>query len=246
MVRSTANESRQLQTNPGARGGVKNGAMAAKPEVRPLVKRLTQEQRRERSESRMLAAAIELIARQGSGRTTLVEIGRAAGYTHGLVGHRFGSKGGLVSRLLKNLQRDFAGKQLADITQHRKGLDALLEVVKSSLILMAAGSRSARVIRALTVMAAEALGPTPENLGDVVSLNRNFKAVLRRLIEEGVAAGEIRKDVRPAEQATAILGTIRGIEIQWCQDPQSISMESLIAEVIESLRRSLERRPPAN
>jgi AcrR family transcriptional regulator len=202
--------------------------------------RLTQDQRRERSESRMLAAAIELFAHQGSGRTTLVEIGQAAGYTHGLVGHRFGSKSGLVRRLLKNLQRDFTKRQLAEITERRTGLEALLEVVKSSLNLMAEGTTSARVIQALTILAGEALGPAPEIRNDVIALNRNFRVILRKLIEEGIEAGEIRKGVRPAEQATAILALLRGIEIQWCQEPQSISLESMIAEVTESLRRSLQ------
>ena len=188
----------------------------------------------------MLAAAIELFAHQGSGRTTLVEIGQAAGYTHGLVGHRFGSKSGLVRRLLKNLQRDFTKRQLADITERRTGLEALLEVVKSSLNLMAEGTTSARVIQALTILAGESLGPAPEILNDVIALNRNFRVILRKLIEEGMEAGEIRKDVRPPEQATAILALLRGIEIQWCQEPQSISLESMIAEVTESLRRSLQ------
>ena len=192
----------------------------------------------------MLAAAIELFARQGSGRTTLVEIGQVAGYTHGLVGHRFGSKSGLVRRLLKNLQRDFTRKQLADITQRRTGLEALLDVVKSSLRLMAEGTKSSRVIRALTVLAAEALGPTPEILNDVIGVNRNFRSVLRRLIEQGIEAGEIRKDVRPAEQAAAILGMLRGIEIQWCQEPQSIPLDTISAEVTDSLRRSLQSTPP--
>jgi AcrR family transcriptional regulator len=218
--------------------------MAAESESRTAGKRLTQDQRRERSESRMLAAAIELFARQGSGRTTLVEIGQVAGYTHGLVGHRFGSKSGLVRRLLKNLQRDFTRKQLADITQRRTGLEALLEVVKSSLNLMAEGTKSARVIRALTVLAAEALGPTPEILNDVIGVNRNFRAILRKLIEQGIEAGEIRKDVRPAEQAAAILGMLRGIEIQWCQEPQSLPLDSIIAEVTDSLRRSLQSSSP--
>ncbi len=68
--------------------------------------------------------------------------------------------------------------------------------------------------------------------------------MLRKLIEQGIEAGEIRKDVRPAEQATAILGLLRGIEIQWCQEPQSISLESVIAEVTESLRRSLQSSSP--
>jgi AcrR family transcriptional regulator len=218
--------------------------MAAESESRTAGKRLTQDQRRERSESLMLAAAIELFARQGSGRTTLVEIGQVAGYTHGLVGHRFGSKSGLVRRLLKNLQRDFTRKQVADITNRRTGLEALLEVVKSSLNLMAEGTKSARVIRALTVLAAEALGPTPEILSDVIGVNRNFRAMLRKLIEQGIEAGEIRKDVRPAEQAAAILGMLRGIEIQWCQEPQSLPLDSISAEVTDSLRRSLQNSSP--
>jgi AcrR family transcriptional regulator len=192
----------------------------------------------------MLAAAIELFGRQGSGRTTLVEIGKVAGYTHGLVGHRFGSKSGLVRRLIKNLQRDFSRRQLTEITERRTGLEALLEVVRSSLNLMAVGTTSARVIRALTVLAGEALGPVPEILGDVIGLNRNFKVVLRKLIEEGIAAGEIRKDARPAEQAALIVGMLRGIEIQWCQDSDSIPLDSIISEVTTSLRRSLQSSAP--
>jgi AcrR family transcriptional regulator len=203
-------------------------------------KRLTQDERRERSESRMLAAAVELFASQGSGRTTLVEIGKVAGYTHGLVGHRFGSKGGLVRRLLRNLQRDFSRRQLTEITARRTGLEALLDVVRSSLNLMAEGTTSARVIRALTVLAGEALGPVPEILNDVISLNRNFKVVIRRLIEQGIEAGEIRAEVRPAEQATIILGMLRGIEIQWSQEPGSIPLDAISQEVIASLRRSLQ------
>jgi len=214
--------------------------MAAESESRNPARRLTQDERRERSESRMLAAAIELFARQGSGRTTLVEIGKVAGYTHGLVGHRFGSKSGLVRRLIKNLQRDFTRRQLSEITERRGGLEALLEVVRSSLKLMAEGTTSARVIRALTVLAGEALGPVPEILADVNSLNRNFKSVLRKLIEQGIEAGEIRKDVRPAEQGALILGILRGMEMQWCQDPNAIVLDSMINEVIASLRRSLQ------
>ena len=226
------------------RAAIDERQMAAESQSRISTKRLTQEERRERSESRMLAAAIELFGRQGSGRTTLVEIGKVAGYTHGLVGHRFGSKSGLVRRLIKNLQRDFARRQLSEITERRTGLEALLEVVRSSLNLMAEGTTSARVIRALTVLGGEALGPVPEILGDVIGLNRNFKAVLRKLVEQGIEAGEIRADVSPAEQATLIVGMLRGIEIQWCQDSDSIPLDAIIKEVITSLRKSLQSSAP--
>jgi AcrR family transcriptional regulator len=188
----------------------------------------------------MLAAAIELFARQGSGRTTLVEIGRQSGYTHGLVSHRFGSKSGLVRQLLKNLQRDFTTRQLPEATEHGAGLEALLEVVRSILGLMSEGAKSARAIRALTVLMAEALGPVPELAADAIALNRNFRAVLRKLIEQGIEAGEIRKDVRPDDQAAMIVALIRGVEVQWSLDPRGIALESVIAEIIASLRRSLQ------
>jgi AcrR family transcriptional regulator len=222
------------------RAAVQNRNLPADSEPRSPVKRLTQDERRERSESRMLAAAIDLFAGQGSGRTTLVEIGKVAGYTHGLVGHRFGSKSGLVRRLIKNLQRDFTRRQISDVATRSTGLEALLEVVRSSLRLMADGTTSARVIRALTVLAGEALGPVPEILGDVITLNRNFKGVLRKLIEQGIEAGQIRKDVRPAEQAALILAMLRGIEMQWCQDPTTIALDAVTDEVITSLRTSLQ------
>ncbi len=225
---------------PGTRSAISNREMAAESESPRPARRLTQDERRERSESRMLAAAIELFARQGSGRTTLVQIGKVAGYTHGLVGHRFGSKSGLVRSLIKNLQRDFTRRQLSEITGRRIGLEALLDVVRSSLKLMAEGTTSARVIRALTVLAGEALGPVPEILTDVIGLNRNFKSVLRKLIEQGIEAGEIRQDVRPAEQAALILGMLRGIEIQWCQDPAGVALDSIIEEVTAALRHSLQ------
>ncbi len=229
-------------TRPKTRSAISQYEMAAESEPRDATKRLTQDERRERSESRMLAAAVELFGRQGSGRTTLVEIGKVAGYTHGLVGHRFGSKSGLVRRLIKNLQRDFTRRQLTEITERSRGLEALLEVVRSSLKLMAEGTTSARVIRALTVLAGEALGPVPEILSDVITLNRNFKTVLRRLVEQGIEAGEIRPDAHPAEQAAMILGMLRGIEIQWCQDPNSIPLDAMINEVTASLRKSLHNR----
>ena len=108
---------------------------------------------------------------------------------------------------------------------------------------MAEGAKSARAIRALTVLMAEALGPVPELAADAIALNRNFRAVLRKLIEQGIEAGEIRKDVRADDQAAIIVALIRGIEMQWSLDPRGIALESVIAEAIASLRRSLQSQP---
>src|SRR5258708_20337519 len=80
-----------------------------------LLPRRTQRERRELSHHRMLDAALTLIARQGSSRTTLSQIGEASGYTHGLVSHRFGCKSELVRTLIQKLQTDFAKSILPDL-----------------------------------------------------------------------------------------------------------------------------------
>ena len=87
-------------------------------------RRRTQAQRRELSDQRMIDAAFKLIERQGGSRTTLVEIGELSGYSHGLVSHRFGSKGALVRAVTERLQHDFA-KMLEPALAGRHGMEAL-------------------------------------------------------------------------------------------------------------------------
>ena len=75
-------------------------------------KRRTQAERKAESERRIIRAARELFARQGYMRTTLIEVGQSAGYTGGLVTHRFGSKEGLLNAVVDNSARRFAEEQV--------------------------------------------------------------------------------------------------------------------------------------
>jgi len=54
--------------------------------------RRTQEQRRTEAEQKLLQSAIELIAEQGGGPTSLAQIGDRAGFSRGIVNHHFGSR----------------------------------------------------------------------------------------------------------------------------------------------------------
>src|SRR5258708_1878284 len=119
-------------------------------------RRRTQAQRRELSDQRMLDAAFKLIERQGGSRTTLVEIGDLSGYSHGLVSHRFGSKGELVRAATRRLQHEFA-KLLEPALAGRHGLKALLITAETYLRTAASSDRNA-----MYVLIGEALGPLPE------------------------------------------------------------------------------------
>src|SRR4030088_2002423 len=61
--------------------------------------RRTQEERTARSDQLMIQAAIALLIERGVQGTTLAAIGERAGYSRGLVTHRFGSKAGLLAHV---------------------------------------------------------------------------------------------------------------------------------------------------
>ena len=195
--------------------------------------RRTQHERRQLSHRRMLAAAAALIARQGSSRTTLMEIGEASGYTHGLVSHRFGSKGALVRTLIAKLQTDF-GKSVLPVLEGQSGIKALKLLVEKYL--RAAASRDRL---AMYVLIGEALGPVPEIKSDLAEADRNFRHAIEALIEDGIRSGEIRKNIDPAAQAAILVGTLRGLVIQNLLKPGAFDLEAVCRELNSNLERTL-------
>jgi AcrR family transcriptional regulator len=66
-------------------------------------RRLTQEERRENAERRILDAATRLIADKGLDGFTLADVGEAAGFSRGLPAHYFKSKDGLLAAVVRRL-----------------------------------------------------------------------------------------------------------------------------------------------
>tara|TARA_Y100001970_G_C14141843_1_gene807567 strand:- start:178 stop:816 length:639 start_codon:yes stop_codon:yes gene_type:complete len=86
--------------------------------------RLTQAQRTEISDMRMLDAAIALIVERGPAATSLKEVGLKAGYSRGLAGQRFGSKDNLMAFVLRNVGDTWL-QQLKIKTGGKTGLVAI-------------------------------------------------------------------------------------------------------------------------
>src|SRR6266403_5658215 len=200
---------------------------------RPLPRR-TQRERRELSHHRMLDAALTLIARQGSSRTTLSQIGEASGYTHGLVSHRFGCKSELVRTLIQKLQTDFATSVLPEL-KGKNGIKALK--LLSEKYLRATAAHSSRL--ALYVLIGEALGPVPEIRPELAKADENFRRSIQKLIEDGIRAGEIRVSVDARTQAALILATLRGLVIQRILHPDSFDVDTVCRDMKSNLERTL-------
>ena len=83
-------------------------------------RRLTQAERTEISDNRMLEAAVRLIVEHGPAATSLKEIGMLAGYSRGLAGQRFGSKDRLFAFVLRRVGETWLG-HLKQATENLTG-----------------------------------------------------------------------------------------------------------------------------
>jgi AcrR family transcriptional regulator len=196
-------------------------------------RRRTQQERRRLSHDRMLDAAVALIARQGSSRTTLSEIGERSGYTHGLVSHRFGSKSALVRALIHKLQADFM-KSIGPALKGTKGLKALKLVCESYL---RAAAREERL--AMYALIGEALGPIPEIKPDLAKADQNFRRGIESRVEEGIRSGEIRAGIDPQAQSALIVATLRGLVIQRQLNPAAFKLDIVIKDMNRNLERTM-------
>ena len=216
---------------------------SAARKVPVAAERRSQTERREEAEHRLLEAALEIVARRGSVRMTLAEVGEAAGYSRGLPAHRFGSKAGLVHALAGYIGERF-GQQREQGPKPEPGLDAILGNIRFYFNLARAPSRAAAgrragapaearpvaqpvaqpgnaftATRALLVMMTEScMEPNADLRAEVAAYNCTALAWFEQHIRIGIERGQIAADNDPAITAVILLGAMRGVLLQWLVD----------------------------
>lgn len=198
--------------------------------------RRTQAERRADSEQRLIRASVELIVEHGLENTSLADIGRRAGASHALVNHRFGSKDELVDRIIEEATRYYAAKARERV-RHRSGLEALLEICDLYLDLVDGPDPLGRVH---VVMWSEAIAHTATRREAQLEWDRQFRAFVGDLIEDGIAQGKVRSDVPVADTALTIVGALRGVAMQLLLDEgiDLPSAQALIRSVVLDNLRS--------
>ncbi|MET1073303.1 MAG: TetR/AcrR family transcriptional regulator [Umezawaea sp.] len=195
--------------------------------------RLTQQERRDRTEVALVAAAAELVVESGLRSMTLARVGERAGYSRGIVNHHFGTKQALLEALAHATQSGF----VPGLDRFQPGLDRLLAVVEGYV--GALGDVSV-INRAFLLLWAES-STTPE-LSDLFrARDEGFRRRLRADVEAGVAEGRVRPEVAPDDVAVTILAQLRGIGLQRLLDPDAVDTERLRHVVADQWRRALSR-----
>ena len=196
--------------------------------------RRTQAERVAESDTRMLQAAMRLVATRGYMQTTLEAIGVEAGYSRGLVSHRFGSKDKLLEELVNRVTEDFR-QGLLQRLQGLSGLDAVFCEIDCYLEGMDDPPLSSR---AFFVLMLESIGPAPQIREHFAQFGKRWQAALARTLSKGQQLGSIRADINPAAEARLLIATMRGLRTQSMLDPASND----IARDIAALKKSLTQR----
>ncbi|MFI8326014.1 TetR/AcrR family transcriptional regulator [Streptomyces sp. NPDC085529] len=147
---------------------------------------------------RLLVAAVEAFAERGYHATTTRDIAGRAGMSPAALYIHYKTKEELLHRISR-IGHDRA-LEILRAAELRDGApsDRLADAVRSFVRWHAERHTTARVVQ----YELDALGP--EHRGEIVELRRETEATVRRIIEEGVAAGEF--DVAdPAGTTVAVL-----------------------------------------
>ena len=198
----------------------------------PQPKRRTQRERRAQSEQRIIRAAADLFAEQGYLRTTLNQIGSAAGYTGGLVSHRFGSKEGLLQAVVARMTGRFRDEQLSEAIRDQSGAAVLESFIEAYLNEVQVREKS---MRTLYVIIGAGLAAVPEVKEGVTALNRAAREVLATMIKNGQNEGDFRTDITAEDGAVMVLGILRGVVMQRLDDHQAVDIPrqtKLVKEVV--------------
>ena len=196
----------------------------------------TQAERVAASDRALIDAAVDLIAERGYERTTLALIGEKAGYSRGLVTQRFGNKENLLWAVMRQILDRWSTRAVEPRVADKVGVAALQTILAAYLD---ACDKSPKRIRAYYALLREADGPVPSIRETIKKLHVTERESIAAYIRAGQRDGSVRRDVDPDAEATAFLGVMRGVTMQWLLDPKAVDLVGTLTQYGVSLERTL-------
>jgi AcrR family transcriptional regulator len=196
--------------------------------------RLTQAQRRQRAEERIITAAISIIAERGLQHLTLAAAGEGAGYSRSITSHHFGKKDALLVAICRHITSSFSQHVFG--LPPKPGLSRIEEIVRSYF---AGAKHNSTRIRALHLILTEAVS-SPLLKQALAEVNNNSVSGIEQQIKKGMELGEIRSNIDAHALAVLILAALRGVMAQHLIDKNAVDLDQLREHFLHTLRRTLQ------
>lgn len=161
-----------------------------------------------------------LFAEQGYSETTTRQLSAEVGITNGTFYHHFSSKEDLLRRVSEGALAEIDSAVRAAIAAVDDPVRRVETVVRTHLSVIA-GSLDAH-----TVMLVELRALRGANREAVIDARDRYERLVRAVVEEGQAAGKIRRDVE-ASTLTRLLLNLLNWTIFWFEPEGDLSAEGL-------------------
>lgn len=180
--------------------------------------RLTQVERKEISDAKMLEAAVDLIVERGAGQATLKDVGEKAGYSRGLAGYRFGNKEGLFDFVLRSVGDEWLG-ELTQVTKNKYGFEAIAAALDAHTQFCADAPKHVEAFYRLWF---EALAPESQLKGVILGIHKRRRADVINWIEQGIERNLLAPTIDKALIADHFTASVSGIVYHWMSDPDNL------------------------
>jgi AcrR family transcriptional regulator len=185
---------------------------------------LTQPERVETSNRRLLQAAAELIVEKGWEATTAAEIGRRAGYSRAMVHARFGSKDAILEAFLheyvKRLNPDPDPKNTG-MQQVLAHFDRIEEIY----------AEDRELLLAMFVATFEAVKTTSPLRHRVRDQLKSGAVKVEKGLRKGIRDGSVRSGIDIARAVTDISTAVFGIAFWWTALPDQADLGRELTKV---------------
>ena len=194
--------------------------------------RMTQSERTDLSDSRMLEAAVKLIVERGTDKTTLKDVGELAGYSRGLAGYRFGSKSGLFEFIVRAIG-DVWLQELTRVTENKSGFGAIAAATDEHLRFC---QEAPEEVRAFYMLWFDSVGPRSGVKQVVAGIHDRRRRDVAAWIRDGKASGNCVPVLAEDAIAGQFSASIVGIVYHWLQHPEDLVE---VAALHDNLKRTM-------
>ncbi len=174
---------------------------------------------------KLLHVALSVFSTKGYSATTLEDIAREADMTRGAIYWHFGGKAELYNSLLRKFSA--RGNTIVQEAVAEGGtLKEILRKIFVRLLSSVEDDKELRAVMEIALFKTELTQELKSGRRKQVEASRQLMEGITEAMRQGIAIGELRSDLEPAEMARAFMAFQNGVIYLWLWDPDSFSLKA--------------------
>jgi TetR/AcrR family transcriptional regulator, acrAB operon repressor len=186
----------------------------------------------------LLDAALTVFSAKGYSATRLEDIAAEAGVTRGAIYHHFGGKVELYDQLMQEITSEVDPLIEQAITEGQGALDTLRRIFVIPLEYAASNARY-RQAAELMFFKTEAIPEMDGAMHQKTEGIEQFTQRLTAIVERGMAAGEIRREIDARDAAVALGSLQNGLLALWMMGDTLIDLKNRAGKIADIFLRGI-------